>query len=185
MKRLLACVSLVALSATAAVAAPTPAPKAPQVAPADEYFGKLKMSILGIRNTLRDLGFKADADPTHSTSIMGALAFAEDATHDWEHKYPHDTWLPRTLFALERCYAKVDSDDARAKAKATMVWLVHDFPKNPFAVTGKKELAQNLVGVKPSPPPETVSSGDVGNGDANGVANGAANGGAPATPAGH
>jgi hypothetical protein len=30
-----------------------------------------------------------------------------------------------------------------------MVWLVHDYPKSAPAKIGQKELAENLVGVKP------------------------------------
>jgi hypothetical protein len=166
MKRLLASVSLVALCASTATAAPTPAPSKPApagaqfaVAPADEYFGRLKMSILGVRNTIKDLGFAADADTTHAEKIMGSATLTEDAIHDWEHKYPHDTWIPGSLFALERLYAKVDSDVARAKCKMVMAWLVHDFPKSKFAATGRQELALHQVGVKPSPAPNTPSLG--------------------------
>jgi hypothetical protein len=120
-----------------------------KVAPADEYFGKLKMSILGIRNTIKDQGLKVDADPTAGGAVLNACVLTEDALHDWEQKYPRDTWLPHALFTLERLYAKVDSDAARAKAKATMVWLVRDFPTSPQAKIGKVELAKNQVGIKP------------------------------------
>lgn len=176
MKRLIACAALAALAVTpVASAATTSAPAAAKAhakahahahgkiaaapkkkkftgAPADEYFGKLKMSILGIRNTIRDVGLRIDADSTHARNVMGGLPLAEDAIHDWEKKYPKDSWLPGTLFSLERLYAKVDSDEARSHAKVTMVWLVHDYPKSAFATTGKKELAQNLVGARPAPP---------------------------------
>jgi hypothetical protein len=172
-KRLIACVSLVALTSAAVSAAPAshavakPAHKhrvvaiKARVAPADEYFGRLKMSILGIRNTIRDAGLRVDADSQRATAYLGQLPLTEDAIHDWERKYPADNWLPGTLFALERLYAKVDNEDARQHAKTTMVWLVHDFPRSTFAATGKKELAQNLVGKPPAPPasaPETSAS---------------------------
>jgi len=120
-----------------------------KVAPADEYFGRLKMSILGIRNVIKDDALKVDADPAQGASVISGIAMTEDALHDWESKYPQDTWLPHSLFTLERLYAKIDSDVARAKAKATMVWLVHDFPRSPQAKIGRVELAQNRVGVKP------------------------------------
>jgi hypothetical protein len=170
MKRLMTVVSLVALSATAASAATVPAahsakhaakaaavkPVIPhvvflkyRVAPADEYFGRLKLSILGIRNTIKDMGLKCDADPAHATQIMNSVALTEDAMHDWEKKYPHDTWIPPAIFSLERLYAKVDSDDARAHAKYVMTWLVKDYPTSGVGKTGRKELADNLVGVKP------------------------------------
>ena len=162
MKRFLTVASLVALSASAASAAtpePAPPPVVPhvvilkyKVAPADEYFGKLKLSILGIRNTIKDMGLKADADPGHAAAVvMGAISLTEDALHDWEKKYPQDSWIPAAILSLERLYAKVDSDAARTHAKLVMTWLVHDYPKSAPAKVGKKELDQKLVGVKPAP----------------------------------
>jgi hypothetical protein len=149
-KRLLLSASLVTLLTGVAAANPTPAPHvAFKVAPADEYFGRLKMSILGIRNTIKDEGLKIDSDISQGATVVKSCAYTEDALHDWEKKYPQDSWIPHTLFVLERVYAKVDSDEARAKAKATMLWLVHDFPRSPDGKVGKVELAQNKVGVKP------------------------------------
>jgi hypothetical protein len=166
MKRFLIVVSLFALSASAVLAQPTPKAHRPAskpvvphvvflhyaVAPADEYFGRLKMSILGIRNTIRDAGLKADADPEHAANaVMGSVGLTEDAMRDWEQKYPHDTWIPPAIFSLERLYAKVDSDVARERAKFVMAWLVHDYPASAQAKIGKRELSANLVGVKPEP----------------------------------
>ena len=179
MKRLLTAVSSLAFAASAASAAcsaeatvaPKPAasahakPVVPhvvflkfKVAPADEYFGRLKLSILGIRNTIKDEGLKADADPVHAASVMGAVAMTEDAMHDWETKYPRDTWIPPAILSLERLYAKVDSDEARSKAKYVMVWLVKDYPTSAPAKIGKKELASNSVGVKPAPAPDASTA---------------------------
>jgi hypothetical protein len=177
-KHFLTVVSLVALSASAASAAATPKPAAAKkavakpivphvvflkykVAPADEYFGRLKLSILGIRNTIKDMGLKADADPEHAVgSVMGSVGLTEDAMHDWEKKYPADSWIPPAILSLERLYAKVDSDIARAKAKAVMVWLVHDYPKSAPAKIGQKELAENSVGVRPAIPAQSAAAGN-------------------------
>jgi hypothetical protein len=166
-KRLLACVSLVAATTTAALSAETPAvkptakpvaiahKKAPpiHVAPADEYFGKLKMSVLGIRNTIKDVGANLDIDQTRWTQLASKAAFCEDAMRDWEKKYPQDTWLAKMVFSLERMYAKLDSDDGRKHSLAAMKWLVHDFPVSWYGKTGKKELAAGKVGR----PPETAA----------------------------
>jgi len=177
-KRFLTVVSLVALSASAARAAATPAPHAAKakpakpvvphvvflkyrVAPADEYFGRLKLSILGIRNTIKDMGLKADADPQHAAAqVMGPVALTEDAMRDWEHKYPRDTWIPPAILALERLYAKVDSDEARAHARIVMAWLVHDYPTSGPGKIGKQELEANLVGVKPPLAPAAAVAGE-------------------------
>jgi hypothetical protein len=173
-KRFMTVVSLVALSATAASAA-TPQPQAAKttaakpvvphvvflkyrVAPADEYFGRLKLSILGIRNTIKDMGLKADADPARAaTVVMGSVALTEDAMRDWEKKYPRDSWIPPAIFSLERLYAKVDSDDAREHAKTVMAWLVRDYPASAPAKIGKKELVENRVGAKPAPVPSNAT----------------------------
>ncbi|HTD34944.1 MAG TPA: hypothetical protein VK665_14855, partial [Candidatus Elarobacter sp.] len=40
-------------------------------APADEYFGRLQMSILGVRNKVKDLGLDADTHPEHDKAILG------------------------------------------------------------------------------------------------------------------
>ncbi len=179
MKRLMTAVSLVALSASAASAAATPSPSPThhvaraakpvvphvvflkyRVAPADEYFGKLKMSILGIRNTIKDLGYKVDADPSKAMQIMNAVNLTEDAMHDWENKYPQDSWIPPAILSLERLLAKVDDDAARAHAKSVMVWLVKDYPTSAPGKTGRHELAANLVGVKPAPPVAAMPAPD-------------------------
>ena len=163
MKRLIACVSLVAAATTAAVPSTAPvkaAPKAPvkasttpghpsktvakaapkcRVAPADEYFGKLKMSILGIRNTIKDQGLKIDVDPGAAPSTSNAIALTEDAIRDWQHKYPCDTWLPGTLFALERFYLKIHTADGVKRVHATFAWLRHDYPKSKVVQVARNE----------------------------------------------
>jgi hypothetical protein len=171
-KRLIACVSLVAAATTAAVpstAPPVPAPKAPvqaaktpgkaqpsktgatatktvakaapkcKVAPADEYFGKLKMSILGIRNTIKDQGLKVDVDPAKAPSTSNAIALTEDAIRDWQHKYPCDSWLPGTLLGLERFYLKIHTDDGVKHVHATFAWLRHDYPKSNVVQVARRE----------------------------------------------
>ena len=102
MKRMIACVSLVAAATTAAVSAPSPPPQHAhhvaaaaakakprakcRIAPADEYFGRLKMSILGIRNVIKDQGLKIDVAPENGPSSFATMALTEDALHDWQHK---------------------------------------------------------------------------------------------------
>jgi hypothetical protein len=162
-----------ALSAPVPAAKPTAKPlpahaKAPpvRVAPADEYFGKLKMSVLGIRNVIKDVGLNLDIDQTRWAQQASKAAFAEDALRDWEKKYPQDTWLAKTVFALERMYAKLDSDEGRKHALASMNWLVRDFPKSWYGKSGKRELAlgkvgkplQTAVAASPSPNPDVVAA---------------------------
>jgi hypothetical protein len=74
-----------------------------RMAPADEYFGRQKESILEIRNRLDDLDRLADEDVS---SRMSELDDLRDAILDWRHKYPHDPWLPRMLQRLDRDFQR-------------------------------------------------------------------------------
>jgi hypothetical protein len=153
LKRLVVCVSLVAAATTAATSATAPAPKpghpAPKavskatarckVAPADEYFGKLKMSILGIRNTIKDQGLKVDYEPDKAASTFNAIALTEDAIRDWQHKYPCDSWLPGSVYALEHFWTKVHTEDGVKHVHATYAWLRHDWSKNKIVVVARRE----------------------------------------------
>jgi hypothetical protein len=180
-KRLIACVSLVAAATTAAVpstdphkpavkaAAAKPAANAPKktvakaapkckVAPADEYFGKLKMSILGIRNTIKDQGLKIDGDPDKAPGTLGAIALTEDAIHDWQRKYPCDGWLPGTLYSLQHFYAKIHTEDGVKHVHATFAWLRRDYPKSRFVQIAKREDGEASA-TPPGPPVATISGG--------------------------
>lgn len=213
MKRLIACVSLVAVATTAAVSSaagpPHPAPgpgttapakaapakpapkqnavaaKAPKcrVAPADEYFGKLKMSILGIRNTIRDQGQKVDYYPDKADSTLNAIALAEDAIHDWQHKYPCDSWLPGSIYALEHFYAKLHTADGVKHVHATYAWLRHDFPRDRIVAVALKEDGSAVIAspnpVAAGPGSTTATATTDGDGTAR-VLNAGAAGAAPA-----
>ena len=125
------CCSMLPLSAGASqthapakkAAAQKPAPPKIAVAPADEYFGRLKMSILGIRNTLKDLAYKAEGNPGNAEQVFGSAAFAEEALKEWEHKYPRDPWLAKSVAALAHMYTKVPTPAGRAKMHAALAWL--------------------------------------------------------------
>lgn len=162
MKRFLLVVSLIVAAFVLGdrlVAVADTKPKAAiekKIAPADEYFGRLKMSILGIANTIKDQSVRFDRRPEEMESEMSTIGFAVDAIHDWEHKYPGDPWIAKSLFYLERFYNRIPTDAGRVQAKATMAWLVHDFPNTWYGKIGKRELAEGKVGAVP--PPNVVQS---------------------------
>ncbi len=143
MKRFVVAVLMLLMSAGVAGAQPKTSAR---VAPADEYFGRLKMSILGIANVIKDQTRNYDVRPDLLQSELGAVRFAVDAIRDWERKYPQDPWIAKNLFALERFYNQIPTDECREKARQTMVWLVHDFPNTWYGRTGKRELAEGKVG---------------------------------------
>lgn len=146
MKRLVLSLSVAVLTA-AIVPCAGQAQQKTAVAPADEYFGRLKMSILGIRNVIHDVTLEIAREPAKAETELGRLNLTEDAMQDWERKYPADPWIPKTLFALERLYDSAGwSDEFNARAKRTMTFLVDHYAKSWYGREAKKELLAGVVG---------------------------------------
>ena len=131
MKRFLA--AIVLSIATVSIAAPAFAQTSSRLAPADRYFGRMKMSILGVRNSLKDLSDRADAHPEDAEHIFDKTVLVEDALRDWAHQYPRDPWLPKYTFALAQLYGKLQTDEARVRHNDTLDWLVATWPASEFA----------------------------------------------------
>lgn len=112
-----------------------------KVAPADEYFGRLKMSILGIRNQLHDLDLRLQFEPAKSEDVIGSAKMVEDALHDWEHKYPSDPWLAKDVFQLAQLYARIQTQHGHQVALRTVHWLYGRYGKTPYAAQAKMQLA--------------------------------------------
>jgi hypothetical protein len=111
------------------------------LAPADQYFGVLKLSILGINNTIRDTGLRYDVNHDAFAAALTSASDVEEAIRDWEHKYPRDTQIPHSVFLLQRLYTKILTVDSRDRAQRTATWLLHDFGGSPQA----KQLQKILV----------------------------------------
>lgn len=121
------------------------APRRSPVAPADEYFGRLKMSVLGLRNKVRDLGLDVDVHPEHGSAVLSTAIFVEDALRDWSRKYPRDGWLPRYAYALVTVYERIPGDEARRRAVAQLNYIVASFPASPFARVCRSKLVATFV----------------------------------------
>jgi len=154
----IAVVSLILIAvAAAASAAPAPSPAASppprplsqwqrrqlemfrDSAPADEYFGKMKMSYLGMNNTFRDAAISS-GDHTTNPGIANRVAFAEDALEAWAKKYPHDPQLARTYFLATVVERKIWLKPNQERAWIYLNRLVQLFPTTYFG----KLLATDL-----------------------------------------
>jgi hypothetical protein len=150
-QRLLLLCAVICVTVTAAMADPAKIAKS-KVAPADEYFGRLKMSVLGISNVIKDMRLRVEADAEKTPSIFGSLAMVEDAVRDWERKYPRDTWIAKDLYALEVTYLRAPGERAHALAIKTEAWLHRDYPKTAYAAQAHKALVSaSVVSSAPAP----------------------------------
>jgi len=113
-------------------------------APGDEYFGRLKMSYLGINNTFRDEAIRSGAYTTNP-GIITQLAFADEALHVWSNRYPKDPQLARSYFLAIQAYKKIYTREAQEKAWQYMRIEVQKFPTTFFGKTVKASLARGFT----------------------------------------
>jgi len=78
-----------------------------RLAPADEYFGRQKMSILEVGNRLRDMARRLHDGGVSAQDIVHIAQMTDDSMRDWQRKYPGDPWLRKDRMALAHIYAAV------------------------------------------------------------------------------
>lgn len=138
--RALLCAIVLTLAAPhAAQAARHPGP-----APADEYFGPFKQSILGIRNHIADLERKADPEFAPERVLTG-IDNLEVAIEDWHNQYPNDSWVPKFLDRLVHLYVRCHSG-AHAEAKRALALLERDFPRSAYAHDARAVVTADASG---------------------------------------
>lgn len=115
-----------------------------KVAPADEYFGRMKMSILGIRNQLHDLSLRLSYSPEKSEDVLGSASMVEDALRDWEHKYPADPWLAKSVYELTALYARVHTAHGRESATRALQWLLSRYGRTTYGHAGRTQLTSEV-----------------------------------------
>ena len=115
-------------AALPAVASPT------RLAPADAYFGRQGLSILGLRNAIRDITLREDLQYADDGPVLyRKLLIVEDAMNDWRAQYPYDSWLPRLGYALGRAWMKLEYANARDHAEYTLGWVIANYPSSAIA----------------------------------------------------
>jgi|GEM_PF-2675864 len=91
-------------------------------APADEYFGRFKLSFLGIRNIIHDMNIEGDSSlalplqEARIREVAGSLA-------DWANRYPRDKWLPGTTSSFIRFLERKKSPETSLLAADYIAYL--------------------------------------------------------------
>ena len=131
----------IATIAFAALSTCAPVLAASTSAPADEYFGRYHLSILGIRNSLADMTVRARQEPDRAVAFLESAELTEDAIQQWQNRYPEDTWLPKSIFALEGLYLTIGGAEGVKHGVGAAAWLDRSFPGTAFAQKGDDKLA--------------------------------------------
>jgi hypothetical protein len=113
-------------------------------APGDEYFGRMKMSYLGIDNTYKDGAVSAGAYTTDSR-LISKLDFATEALRRWAAKYPDDPQLPRSYFLGVQVLRKVYTQPEQETAWEFMQVLVTRYGTTYFGKTMKSAISHGYT----------------------------------------
>jgi hypothetical protein len=113
-------------------------------APGDEYFGKMKMSYLGINNTFHDESIRA-GDYTTDPGIISKVTFADDALEQWSHRYPHDPQLARSYYLAILMYKKIYTKPAQEKAWSYMHVLTSRFGDTYFGKVEREAMSRGFT----------------------------------------
>jgi hypothetical protein len=113
-------------------------------APGDEYFGRMKMSYLGIDNTYKDGAVSAGAYST-DPRLIAKLDFASDALRRWAAKYPNDPQLARSYFLGVQVLRKIYTQPEQETAWDFMQLLVQKYPTTYFGKVMKASIASGFT----------------------------------------
>jgi hypothetical protein len=120
-------------------------------APADRYFGIMKMSPIGIRQNIDFLGRNYTWRTMTDRDIVRDAEWIEQALHDWQTRFPRDSWLAPTAFHLMQLYAEVQTADARAHAMDMLRYIVANWPNTKYGHLARVRLAQGFPPFHPEP----------------------------------
>lgn len=93
-------------------------------APADEYFGRYKLSFLGMRNIIRDMNIEGDS-PLALPLQEGRIHEVAGSLADWANRYPRDKWLPGTTASFVR-FLERKNDAGSALLAADLIAYLND-----------------------------------------------------------
>jgi hypothetical protein len=119
-------------------------------APADRYFGHLKMSALRIRYEIQELKRDYEYHRRMPDDVSHMMGFAEEAYYQWAAAYPRDAWLPSTGYNLAKLYEELPGYDAHDRAVRALQFVRTHFKNTRYSKLSVAEL-QRGIAVKPEP----------------------------------
>jgi hypothetical protein len=120
-------------------------------APADEYFGKLKMSALRVRYETMQLEKRYETHQLLPEQAEHLLLLTEDSFDQWAARYPEDPWLPSTGLLIAALYAELPGEVASEHAVTLYVYVKVHFPHSRYGAESRAFLHRG-VPTKADPP---------------------------------
>jgi hypothetical protein len=117
-------------------------------APADQYFGQLKVSALRIRYEIMQLRPRYETHKLLPEEASHLLVLDENAFYAWGAAYPKDAWLASTGYMLAQLFAELPGTDARYRAIRAFTYVKSHFPTTTYGKESATALHKG-VAVKP------------------------------------
>lgn len=114
-------------------------------APADEYFGKLKMSALRVRYETMQLKKRYETHQLLPEQTEHLLLLTQDSFDQWAARYPKDPWLASTGFLIATLYAELPGTAAREDAVTLYVFVKSHFPRSSYATSSRAALHHGVA----------------------------------------
>ncbi len=121
-------------------------------APVDEYFGRLKMSALYIRQRVDQLAARYRQRTESDDDLVHDAGDVRGSLEDWLQKFPRDSWGPPTVFHLAQLYAEIQTPQARALAKSALREVATRFPQTSYGHLARMRLAQGFPALQAESP---------------------------------
>lgn len=101
------------------------------LAPADEYFGRMGYSVLGIQNELKHINFMLDYKYGNREAAQTVLV--AESIDDMHKVYPRDRDLPKLLYSCMTTLDRMTSDDAKSAGSHLRSILTVEYQDSPEA----------------------------------------------------
>jgi hypothetical protein len=101
------------------------------LAPADEYFGRMGYSVLGIDNELKHVNFMLDYNYGNRESSQMLLIV--DAVESMHRVYPRDRDMPKLLLSCIKALGRMDAPETKAAAVRLKTLLTIEYQDSPEA----------------------------------------------------
>jgi hypothetical protein len=101
------------------------------LAPADEYFGKMGYSVLGMENELKRINTYLDY--RYGDREANAAVLVAEAVDDMHRIYPRDRDMPKLLYACMTTLDRMDASSAKESAERMRSILTVEYQDSPEA----------------------------------------------------
>ena len=108
------------------------------------------MSALRIRYETMQVKAHYESHKLLPEEALHLVVLTQIAFDDWAKRYPKDSWLPSTGYAMAKLYAELPGSDARDRARTLFTFVKSIAPQTSYGKRSVAALHQGLA-IRPDP----------------------------------